>query len=302
VSDELLPSWNDGPTTRAVIEFVEASSREGSPGFVVPAERIAAFDNDGTLWVEHPMPPQAPFLFEKLVAQVREDPSLADVEPYRSIIGRDPVFLDGLARQDPDAVMKFLAGIGAAWEGVTPEAYDAEVRTFISANRDERFGKRCTELVYRPMLELFGLLRAHDWRVFVCSGGGRDFMRVIAEDTWGILRENVVGSAPEWSYRDGDLVRENALRGEISLGPGKPSHLFARTGRLPRFAAGNGDVDIEMLEVADFQLLIVHDDPDREYVYTSGAERIREVAEARGWTTASMKNDWNTMYTQGATS
>ena len=111
----------------------------------------------------------------------------------------------------------------------------------------------------------------------------------------------MIGSAPEWTYRDGALVRENELRGEISLGPGKPSHLFARTGRLPRFAAGNGDVDIEMLEVADFGLVIVHDDADREYAYTSGGERLIDLASQRGWTTVSMLDDWDTVFIQGAT-
>ena len=296
---DVLPSWNDTPVKRAIVEFVERSVTKDNPGFVEPADRIAAFDNDGTLWVEQPMPPQAPFLLEKLMARVQADPALADVEPYRSIIQRDPEFFGGLARQEPDAVTKFLSGVGAAFEGMTPEAYDAEVREFVARYRDERFGKRCTELVYQPMLELFDLLRAHEWRVYVCSGGGRDFMRAIAEETWGIFQENVIGSAPEWSYRDGRLVRDNEMRGELALGPGKPSHLFARTGRLPKFAAGNGDVDIEMLEVADFALVVVHDDADREYAVTSGAEQLLDVAAAKNWQTVSMKDDWNNLYVQG---
>ena len=302
MSADLLPSWAETDVKRAILDYLTAASTEGSPRFVRPADRVAAFDNDGTLWVEQPIPVQAPFLLGKLAAQVRADPSLAQVEPYRSIVSRDPVFFEGLARQDPAVVTMFLEGVGRAWEGTTPEAYEADVRAFISTYRDERFGKLCTDLVYRPMLELFDLLRAHDWRVFVCSGGGRDFMRVIAEDTWGVLQENVIGSAPEWIYRDGQLLRENALRGELALGPGKPSHLFARTGRLPRFAAGNGDVDIEMLEVADFPLVVVHDDPEREYDYTAGAERIRDIAEQRGWPVVSMRDDWTTVYTEGTSS
>ncbi|MGB5755324.1 MAG: HAD family hydrolase [Acidimicrobiales bacterium] len=296
---DVLLSWNDTPTKEAVVEFVQRSATKSSPGFVAPADRVAAFDNDGTLWVEQPIPPQAPFLIEKLVARAQTDPSLAEVEPYRSIIQRDPEFFGGLSRQEPDVVLKFLSGVGAAFEGMTPQAYDAEVREFVARYRDERFGKRCTELVYQPMLELFDLLRAHEWRVYVCSGGGRDFMRVIAEDTWGIFQENVIGSAPEWSYRDGHLVRDNAMRGELALGPGKPSHLFARTGRLPKFAAGNGDVDIEMLEVADFALVIVHDDADREYAVTGGAERVLDVAAEKDWQLVSMKNDWNHIYAEG---
>ncbi len=296
-----LPSWNEGSAKQAIVDFVRRSSSEGSAGFIPERDRVAAFDNDGTLWVEQPMPPQAPFLLNKLVAMVRSDPSLAERDPFKSIVSKDPEFLGGVARQEPWAIELFLRGIGEAWEGVSPEDYDAEVRDFVESYRDDKFEKRCTELVYQPMLELFDLLRAHGWRVFVCSGGGRDFMRVIAEDTWGIMRENVIGSAPEWTYRDGALVRENAMRGELALGPGKPSHLFARTGRLPRFAAGNGDVDIEMLNVAEFSLVIVHDDPDREHAYTAGAEQILTVGPERGWTMVSMQNDWTTTFIQGAT-
>jgi phosphoserine phosphatase len=297
-----LPSWQDGPVRRAILDFVTASTNEDSSGFVPPGERVAAFDNDGTLWVEQPMPPQAPFLLSKLAEQVAADPTLAHEEPYRSIVARDPEFLADLARQDPDAVTVFLSGVGRAWEGVSPEDYESEVRAFIDSYRDDKFGKRCTELVYQPMLELFDLLRAHGWRVFVCSGGGRDFMRVISEQTWGIPQENVIGSAPEWTYRDGRLMRENALRGEVALGPGKPSHLFARTGRLPKFAAGNGDVDIEMLDVADFALVIVHDDPDREHAYTPGAEQILAIGAERGWSMASIANDWKTVFIEGGRS
>lgn len=299
---DFLQSWNDGPSRRAIIDFVEAASAPADPRFVPVQERIAAFDNDGTLWAEQPLPPQGPFLLNKLVEMVRKDPTRAGREPYRSIVQKDPEFLGAMARQEPWAIERFLRGVGEAWEGCTPEDYDADVRAYVSSYRDGKFGRLCTELVYQPMLDLFGLLRANDWRIYVCSGGGRDFMRVIAEDTWGILQENVIGSSPEWTYRDGRLVRENEMRGELALGPGKPSHLFARTGRLPRFAAGNGDVDIEMLEVADFSMVVVHDDAHREHAYTAGAERILACARERGWTMASIRDDWTTVFTEGGQS
>ena len=130
-----LSSWNDGPAKSEIMSFVERASLEDSPDFVRPADRIAAFDNDGTLWVEQPMPPQAPFLLEKLAERVQADPALAEAEPYRSIIARDPEFLGGLARQEPEAVTTFLSGVGAAFEGMTPEAYDAEVREFVDNER-----------------------------------------------------------------------------------------------------------------------------------------------------------------------
>ncbi|MEE9178301.1 MAG: HAD family hydrolase [Acidimicrobiia bacterium] len=299
MSVEVLASWSEGSAKDAVIDFVVESARHGSSGFIPTVERIAAFDNDGTLWVEQPMPVQAPFLLEKLVAQVRADPSLADEQPYSGIVNHDEEFLRGLAQQVPDAVLAFLKGVGAAWEGTTPDEYETEVREYLATHTHERFGRPYTDLVYIPMMELFELLRTHDWRVYICSGGGRDFMRVIAEDTWGIGKENVIGSAPEFVYKEGKLVRENSMRGNLALGAGKPEHLFARTGRLPRFAAGNGDVDIEMLEVADFGLVVVHDDKEREYAYTEAAEQILDLGPDHGWTMASMRDDWVTVFDQG---
>ena len=149
------------------------------------------------------------------------------------------------------------------------------------------------------MLELFDLLGSQGWRVYVCSGGGRDFMRVIAEEVWGVRKENVIGSAPEYQYKDNRLVRTAARHGAVALGPGKPEDIFARTGRLPRFAGGNGDVDLEMLEAAEFLLVILHYDADREFAYTDAAEELLAAAKAGGWTVASMKNDWTTIFERG---
>ena len=142
------------------------------------------------------------------------------------------------------------------------------------------------------MPELFDYLRTYGRRLFVCSGGGRDFMRVICEDTWGLRRENVIGSAPEFAYRDGALVRRATPHGPVALGPGKPEYFLARTGRLPGFAVGNDDVDVELLACGRFALLIVHDDV-REYASSDSAERARATAESSGWTTVSVKDDWN---------
>ena len=181
-------------------------------------------------------------------------------------------------------------------DALRPAERRPDVRAFLASSRHERFGLPFTDLVYLPMLELLDYLRAHGWRVYICSGGGRDFMRVFSEETFGIPRENVIGSAPEWGYEDGRLVRRNELHGDLALGPGKPEHIYARTGRLPMFAAGNGDVDIEMLEVADFALVLVHDDDEREVSYAAGAEHLLGVAADRGWTTARIKEDWITVF------
>ena len=291
-----LPSWNDTPTKQAVLDFVVAAGDEGSAGYVPPADRIAAFDNDGTLWVEQPAPAQTGLLLGKLVEQVKANPSLAAEEPYESIVNQDPVFLQALAQQIPEAVIAFLKGIGKAWEGTTPAEYEAEVRQYLVTLIHPQFKRPWTDLVYQPMMELFDLLRANEWRIFVCSGGGRDFMRVFAEEIWGIQRENVIGSAPEYAYEDGRLVRRNALHGNIALGPGKPEHIYARTGRTALFAGGNGDVDLEMLQEARFRLVIVHDDDKGEYAYTAAAEKLLEVGRQGGWTMVSMKNDWKIVF------
>ncbi len=152
------------------------------------------------------------------------------------------------------------------------------------------------ELVYKPMLDLFEYLRGHDFRVFVCSGGGRDFMRVFAEQIWGIFKEDVIGSAPEYEFKDGKLLQTDQILGGLALGPGKLEHIFARTGRLPIVAGGNADVDIEMLTAASFSLLFDHDDEEREFAYTEGAERSLAAAKELGWTIVSMKGDWTTVF------
>ena len=291
-----LKSWNDTPAKQAILDYVAAASDESSPEYVPPPDRIAAFDNDGTLWVEQPAPAQTGMLLGKLVEMVKADPSLATEDPYKSIVNQDPAFFQGLAQQIPEVVLAFLSGVGKAWEGVTPDEYETEVRAFLAASMHPRYGCPWTSLVYQPMLELFDLLRESGWRVFVCSGGGRDFMRVFSEEVLNIYRENVIGSAPEWEYEDGRLVRRNKMHGNLSLGSGKLEHIFARTGRTALFAGGNGDVDLEMLQQARFRLVVVHDDEEREYVVTAAAEKLLDAGEQGGWTMVSMKDDWKTVF------
>jgi len=291
-----LPSWNDTPTKQAILDFMTSTNDKNSPRYIPLSDRVAAFDNDGTLWVEQPAPAQTGFLLGKLVEQVKADPSLAEEDPYKDIITQDPVFMQGLAQQVPEAVIAFLSGIGKAWEGTTPDDYAAEVQVFLDTSKHPRYDCPWTDLVYQPMLELFDLLSENGWRIFVCSGGGRDFMRVYSEEILGVYRENVIGSAPEFAYQDGQLLRQNELHGNIALGPGKPEHILARTGRTALFAGGNGDVDLEMLQAARFRLVIVHDDPDREYVVTAAAEKLLAAGEQGGWTMVSMKDDWRSIF------
>jgi phosphoglycolate phosphatase-like HAD superfamily hydrolase len=294
----VLESWNDGPARRAVLDFVASATTPG-PGFVPVADRIAAFDNDGTLWVEQPLPPQFDFVFRKWGEEIKADPSLAGQQPYKAIIERDMAFLGGLAVQEPEVVGALLQAFSRSWAGSTPEEFDAQVREWLQASRQPKLGVPYIELVYQPMLELLGLLQANGFRVFVTSGGGRDFMRVFAEDAWGIHKENVIGTAAQYTYAGGRIVRGEHPLGGLDVGPGKPEHIFAQTGRLPVFAGGNADVDIEMLESARFALLVNHDDEQREFSYASGAEKSLAKAKELGWTVVSMKNDWNTVFTPG---
>ncbi len=294
MTDFLLASWNDGPARRAIVDFVTATVTPG-PDFVDAADRIAAFDNDGTLWVEQPLPPQFDFVLRRWTEEAVKDPSLADQQPYKALADNDMSFFAGVATQDPEVVGTLLSAFARTWLGTTPDEFDAEVREWLTV-KHPNLGVPYVQLVYQPMLELFEYLEANAFRVFVCSGGGRDFMRVFAEDTWGIYKENVIGTAADYTYREGRIVRGDHVLGALDLGPGKPEHIFAQTGRLPLFAAGNADVDIEMLEAAKFALLVNHDDNAREFAYTTGAEASLAKAAERGWTVVSMLDDWSNVF------
>lgn len=290
-----LASWAEGAAKAAIVDFLGRATSPG-PDFVPVADRIACFDNDGTLWVEQPLPPQFDFVFRTWAEEVQADPSLADQQPYKALLEKDPAFFQGLAVQDPQVVDSLLQAFSRSWAGTTPAEFDVQVLKWLATAKQPKLGALYKDLVYRPMLELFDLLRAHDFRVFVCSGGGRDFMRVFAEETWGVPKENVIGSAADYTYADGRIVRGPDLLGRLNLGPGKPEHIFAQTGRLPVFAGGNADVDIEMLTCARFALLVNHDDDEREFAYTTSAEASLAQAAEQGWTVVSMRNDWTTIF------
>ncbi|MCX5213724.1 haloacid dehalogenase-like hydrolase [Kitasatospora sp. NBC_00240] len=295
MTEKVLASWKDGRVRQAILDFVHAATTPGA-AFVDVADRIATFDNDGTLWVEQPLPPQFDFVFRIWEAEARTDPSLAARQPYKALIERDQAFFEGLAAQEPQVVSTLLEAFARSWAGTTPEEFEAQVREWMRTAKQPKLDVPYLELVYRPMLELFDLLRENRFRVFVCSGGGRDFMRVFAEETWGIPKENVIGSAAAYTYADGRLVRSHELLGDLNLGAGKPENIFAHTGRLPVLAGGNADVDIEMLRSARFALLVDHDDEQREFAYTKGAEASLAMAAELGWTVVSMKNDWTTVF------
>ena len=286
-----LASWNEGPAKAAILDFVSSLTEEG-PRYVPPRERIATFDNDGTLWCEKPMYVQADFIFRRWKAMLAADPSLAADQPYRALAEDDRVWLGGLL----DHVPELVKGVTEAWDGITTVAFEEAVQEFFAVASHPTLGVPYTSVGYRPMRELMDLLRAHDFRVFICSAGGRDFVRAVSEELYGVPRENVIGSATTLEYRDGAVYRTRGIEQPIDEGPGKPVHIWMRTGRAPLFAAGNADGDVAMLETARFGLLVHHDDARREFAYDAGAEHALAEAGQKGWTLVSMKDDWATVF------
>ena len=286
-----LPSLNDGPARTAILEFVRSVSAPGD-SFVPPAERIAAFDNDGTLWCEKPMYVQADFIFRRFMEMVREDPGRAHEQPYKAVVEGDKEWLADVYAHVPELVK----GVTEAFGGITADAFDSAAREFFASATHPTLSVPYVQTTYRPMVELVRLLEANEFKVYICSGGGRDFVRAVAEEIYGLPRDQVIGSATTLEYRDGDLYRTAGVEQPIDDGPGKPVHIWTRTGRKPLLAAGNSDGDIAMLETAQFGLLLHHDDGDREFAYDEGAESALAAAAARGWTVVSMKEDFRTVF------
>ena len=283
-----LSYWSEGATKRRLVEVIAAMVDEGSGSFVEPRRRIATFDNDGTLWCEKPIYAQFLFLLQRWRAMVEEDPSRREVQPYKAAVESDQAWFSDLYAHIGD----LLKGAGEAFEGITPDEYETAVNVFFGAARDQRFGVPLHHLTYLPMVQLMHLLRDNYFKVLITTGGGRDFVRVVSEEIYDLPREAIIGSSPTIEYRDGRLIRGASLGSTIDDGPGKPVHIFERTGFGPAFAGGNADGDIQMLESAQFGLLLHHDDGDREYAYDGGSENALALAEQNGWLVVSMKSDF----------
>jgi len=286
-----LPSWNDGLAKNAILEFVRSVTEPGE-SFVAPAERIVAFDNDGTLWCEKPMYVQADFIMRRFMDMVREDPGRAKEQPYKALAEHDTAWFADIYAHVPE----LIKGVTEAFEGITVEAFDAAVSEFFASATHPTLGVPYTQTAYRPMVELIRLLEANDFEVYLCSGGGRDFVRAISEQVYGLPRDRVIGSATTLEYRDGDLYRTAGVEQPIDDGPGKPVHIWTRTGRKPLLAGGNADGDVAMLETARFALLLHHDDAEREFAYDEGAQKALAAAKAHGWTVVSIRADFKTVF------
>jgi phosphoserine phosphatase len=295
-----LPSWNAGAARDAILAFIERTTTAGSPDFVPTAERIAVFDNDGTLWAEYPMPVQAYFVFDRLAALAPEHPEWREREPFAAALRGD------VAATLASGERGLLELVMATHAGMTTDEFERLVTDWIATARHPSTGRRFVEMVYHPMLELMDCLRAAGFRTFIMSAGGVEFMRPWAEATYGIPPEQVIGSAIATRYEvrtDGPaLVRlpELDFLGDKAA---KPVGIHRRIGRRPLAAFGNSDGDFEMLEWTTsgarpgFGLLAHHDDAAREFAYDRQAfsgrlDRGLDEAAARGWTLVSMARDW----------
>jgi phosphoglycolate phosphatase-like HAD superfamily hydrolase len=304
VSVTELASWRTGPTKSRILDFVARISTEGRD-FVEPEERVAVFDNDGTLWCEKPMYIQLDFLIRRFAEQARADPALADTQPYRAALHGDlHWFGEAVTKhyQGADEDMKLLLpAVLSAHHAITVDEHQQRVKKFFAEATHPTLGRRYTACGYQPMVELLRYLEAHEFTCYIVSGGGRDFMRPVTAGLYQIPPERVVGSSVGLIYQDGDVIT-TAQPEFLDDGPMKPVRLWSRIGRRPIFAAGNSNGDIEMLEftsggvLPSLCLLVKHDDATREFAYSAGAERSYDSAAARGWTVTSMRDDWTTVF------
>jgi phosphoglycolate phosphatase-like HAD superfamily hydrolase len=307
-----LPSWNDGPAKQAILEFVKTTTTQGSPQFVPPEERVATFDQDGTLWVEHPMYTQVVYCLERVPALVKMRPELKNKEPFKTVLSGNR---EAMAKLSQDDLMKILA---ATLSGMSVDDFTAEAKKWIAEARDPRWKRPYTELTYQPMQEVLQYLRANGYKTYIVTGGGQDFVRVYAEQVYGFPPEQVVGSAGGTKYGY-DKSGKPFLTKEPKLllndnNAGKPEGIHMMIGRRPIAAFGNSTGDRQMLEYtkagdgARLAMIVLHDDAEREYAYGPAhglpdtkvgtfTQALYDEAKKNGWIVISMKNDWKTIFT-----
>jgi phosphoserine phosphatase len=309
MSETAMMTWADGSAKAAIVDFVARTcGRRGSEPVPVE-ERVAVFDNDGTLWCEKPLPIQADFILRRLAGMAEADPLLRDQQPFKAAREHDHAWLSAVMTEhyagDDHNVKALLAGILQAYAGVSVEDFEADSETFLRGTRHPTLGRDYLQCAYAPMVELLDYLAANGFTSYIVSGGGRDFMRPITQEVYGVPRERVIGSTSALDFAGdgrGGTITHTPRPEYVDDGPEKPVRIWSRTGRRPLLAAGNTNGDVEMLEFArndarpSLHLLVLHDDPEREFAYTAGAERALERAKHDDWTVVSMKDDWATVF------
>jgi hypothetical protein len=305
----VLSSWRDGPAKQAILEFVAATSGQDGSEPVPVQERVAVFDNDGTLWCEQPVPIQMDFILRRFVEMAQADPALRDRQPWKAAHEGDHAWFNTVMTEhyagDDHNVKTLAGGVLAAYAGISVEDFEARADAFLRSTQHPTLGRGYLECAYAPMVELLTLLAANGFANYVVSGGGRDFMRSISHELYGIPRERVIGSSTTLAYTSderGGTLTHTPAPDYLDDGPEKPIRIWSRTGRRPLLAAGNTNGDIPMLHFTQhhdkpfLRLLVLHDDGEREFDYARGAEQALEQAGRDGWTTVSVRNDWATVF------
>jgi phosphoserine phosphatase len=310
-SGDPLPSWNYGPAKQAITTFVKETTDQASPKFVPTAERVATFDQDGTLWVEHPIYTQVVYCLDRVPAVVEKRPELKSVQPFKTVLSGDREAMIKLSMRDLEKIL------AATLTGMTVEEFNAEAKKWIENAKHPRWNRVYTELIYQPMLEVLRYLRDNGYKTFIVTGGGQDFVRVYSEKVYGISPEQVVGTAGGTKYgygKDGKpfLTKEPKLLLNDD-NAGKPEGIHLMIGRRPYAAFGNSTGDRQMLEYtgagdgARLSMLVLHDDAQREYAYGpadglpdtkvgSFTQALYDEAKQKSWTVISMRNDWKHIF------
>ncbi len=310
-AQEPLPSWNDGPAKEAILAFVKEVTDKSDPKYVAPEDRIATFDQDGTLWVEQPMYTQVMYCLERVPALVEKKPELKTTEPFKTVLSGNREAMAKLSMKDLEKIL------AATLTGMSVDEFSAEVKKWLATAKHPRYDRLYTELTYQPMREVLQYLRANGFKTYIVTGGGQDFVRVYAEQIYGIPPEQVVGSVGGTKYgydKNGKpfLTKEPKLLLNDN-NAGKPEGIHLMIGRRPYAAFGNSPGDRQMLEYTKagdgsrLAMLVLHDDAKREYAYGPAqglpntkvgtfTQELYDEAKKQGWTVISMKNDWKRIF------
>lgn len=305
-TNDLLSSWNEGPAKKAILDFVQTTTDKQNPHYVLIKNRIATFDQDGTLWVEQPIYTQVIFALDRVVALAPKHPEWKNEEPFKSVIARDKAAMAKFSMKDLEKIVM------VTHTGMTVEAFHEIAKDWIEKAKNPRWHRPYTDLIYQPMREVMNLLRANGYKTYIVTGGGQDFVRVYANQVYGVPPEQVIGSAlgTKYSYDkqgNGVLIRIPKLLLNNNMS-GKPEDIYLFLGRHPKAAFGNSTGDQQMLEYTQagsgpsLMMLVHHDDAEREYAYGpkskvgTFSDALMAEAIKRGWTVISMKNDWKRIF------